>query len=48
VLEIDTQVVHRYDPQEKSFQNINTPEDYFRLRGSLASRLESDALQESG
>ncbi len=36
------------DPQEQSFQNINTPQDYFHLRGSLNSHIETEALQHSG
>jgi len=35
LVELPASEVQRLDPQEQSFQNINTPEDYFRLRGTL-------------
>ncbi len=34
-VDLPASVIRRLDPEEKSFQNINTPEDYFRLRGTL-------------
>ena len=33
VTEIPPSELQRIDPQELSFRNINTPEEYFRLRG---------------
>ena len=41
LVEIPSNEIMALDPSEKSFQNINTPEDYFRLRGTLVS--EEDA-----
>lgn len=35
LVELPASLIRKYDPQERSFQNINTPEDYFRLRGTL-------------
>ncbi len=35
LVELPASKIRRHDPEEKSFQNINTPEDYFRLRGTL-------------
>ena len=29
------ETILQLDPEERSFQNINTPEDYFRLRGTV-------------
>lgn len=40
--ELPASAIHRIDPQEKSFQNINTPEDYFRLRGTLPTAVEAE------
>ncbi|SHJ48987.1 FdhD protein [Malonomonas rubra DSM 5091] len=40
LVELPASVVRQHDPQEKSFQNINTPEDYFRLRGTLVDEYE--------
>lgn len=40
LVELPATVIQRFDPQEKSFQNINTPEDYFRLRGTLVDEQE--------
>jgi len=37
VVEISHHDVIELDPEEKSFQNINTPQDYFRLRGNFGS-----------
>lgn len=34
-VELPASDIRRIDPEEKSFQNINTPEDYFRLRGAV-------------
>lgn len=34
-VELPQETIRRHDPEEKSFQNINTPEDYFRLRGTV-------------
>jgi len=34
-VELPAEVIRQHDPEEKSFQNINTPEDYFRLRGTF-------------
>ena len=34
-VELPVSKIRRHDPEEKSFQNINTPEDYFRLRGTF-------------
>ncbi len=33
VAEIPPEELQRIDPQERSFRNINTPEEYFQLRG---------------
>jgi FdhD protein len=35
VITLPASLIHQLDPEEQSFQNINTPEDYFRLRGTL-------------
>ena len=35
LIELPVAEIQQLDPQELSFQNINTPEDYFRLRGTL-------------
>ncbi|WP_303721222.1 formate dehydrogenase accessory sulfurtransferase FdhD [Malonomonas rubra] len=37
LVELPASRIRQFDPQERSFQNINTPEDYFRLRGTLVS-----------
>jgi FdhD protein len=34
-VELPADTIYQHDPEEKSFQNINTPEDYFRLRGTV-------------
>ncbi len=34
-VELPADTIRQHDPDEKSFQNINTPEDYFRLRGTV-------------
>jgi len=34
-VEVSAETIRLHDPEEKSFQNINTPEDYFRLRGTV-------------
>ncbi len=41
LVELPASIIRRFDPQEKSFQNINTPEDYFRLRGTLVDNDET-------
>jgi FdhD protein len=48
LIELPASEVRQLDPEEKSFQNINTPEDYFRLRGTLISRVENMPLQQRG
>lgn len=50
VVEIPYQDVIKLDPEEKSFQNINTPEDYFRLRGNpgKSESLPVEPLERSG
>lgn len=40
VVEIPSHELSRLDPEGQSFQNINTPEDYFRLRGTLVAHEE--------
>jgi len=40
LVELPASVIRQFDAQEKSFQNINTPEDYFRLRGTLIAETE--------
>jgi FdhD protein len=35
MVEISSDELKELDPEEKSFQNINTPQDYFRLRGTV-------------
>ena len=40
VVDIPHNLIKKLDPNEKSFQNINTPEDYFRLRGTLTDSEE--------
>ena len=49
MVEVPSCELQQLDPEEKSFQNINTPEDYFRLRGTLVDdkRLETLPLQKS-
>lgn len=42
LVELSAAAIRRLDPQEKSFQNINTPEDYFRLRGTL---IDNDEIE---
>lgn len=44
LVELPASAIRRLDPQEKSFQNINTPEDYFRLRGTLIDNDEVELL----
>lgn len=44
VVEISSKKIKELDPGEKSFQNINTPEDYFRLRGTLVSNEELSSV----
>lgn len=41
MVEISSGEIKQLDPEEKSFQNINTPEDYFRLRGTLINNEEN-------
>ena len=48
LVELPATEIQKYDPEEKSFQNINTAEDYFRLRGTLISNLEKSPLQQHG
>lgn len=43
MVEISSGELKQLDPEEKSFQNINTPQDYFRLRGTLVSNEEINA-----
>lgn len=35
LVELSAEQIRQLDPQERSFQNINTPEDYYRLRGTV-------------
>jgi len=37
MIEIPSKEIQELDPGEMSFRNINTPEDYFSLRGTLIS-----------
>lgn len=39
VIKIPVDAIIRLDPEEKSFCNINTPEDYFRLRNGFQADL---------
>lgn len=48
LVELPASEIRHLDPQEQSFQNINTPEDYFRLRGTLIRSVETEPLQKSG
>ena len=41
-VELPISKIRQHDPEEKSFRNINTPEDYFRLRGTV---VDSDQPQ---
>lgn len=41
VVDIPNSAIKKLDPNEESFQNINTPEDYFRLRGTLVRHEEA-------
>ncbi|WP_319550192.1 formate dehydrogenase accessory sulfurtransferase FdhD [Desulfogranum marinum] len=36
-VELPASKIRQYDPEEKSFKNINTPEDYFRLRATVVA-----------
>lgn len=44
LVELAAAEIRQLDPQEQSFLNINTPEDYFRLRGTLISRVDAAPL----
>ena len=43
VAEISTDELQQIDPQERSFRNINTPEEYFQLRGKQGTERISSA-----
>ncbi|WP_051309570.1 formate dehydrogenase accessory sulfurtransferase FdhD [Desulfogranum japonicum] len=34
-VKLPASTIRRHDPDEKTFKNINTPEDYYRLRGTV-------------
>ncbi len=44
-VELPAATIRQHDPEEKSFQNINTPEDYFRLRGTLVENEEPQLMR---
>jgi FdhD protein len=48
VVQLPVAEIRNIDPQEQSFQNINTPQDYFHLCGSLSSHIETEVRQHSG
>jgi len=48
LIELPVSEIRQHDPQEKSFQNINTPEDYFRLRGTLIDTEEIEPQLQRG
>lgn len=48
LVELSAAEIARLDPQGQSFQNINTPEDYFRLRGTLVSTEQAEPRQQRG
>ena len=51
VIDIPNRLVKKLDPKEESFLNINTQEDYFRLRGTLVRHAGEDQqplLKKSG
>jgi FdhD protein len=48
LIELPASEIQWLDPQERSFQNINTPEDYFRLRGTLIATEETEPQPKRG
>ena len=42
VVEIPCRELHKFDPAEQSFQNINTPEEYHRLREASSYKKEQN------